>query len=412
MLLLAMMTLFTEHTTSFPISPHSHHRLAVTENNSFLMLFAYVWLCCGVIGAIEHIASIDSDLLSEARLESQHRFYFGYRMSYESFHVLLDRVRPLLPSSEGDFFVREPIAPELALASVLWRLAHGHSSRNIAESFGIGESTIRKYTTIICRILNHESFFFRYGISVPRGERLTRIMADYAAITGLPHIAGAIDGTHIRLQRKPAKEFFPAEYTCRHGFPSILLQGIVDPNKLFWSVVCRAPGGEHDYTHFKDCHLYGRLKRGEVLDQPLIEIEGENIRPYLVADYAYKAKTFLVKPYCVKHGEFAVDKREFGKKLSLGRIKVENAFGLLKNRWRILQNVNVDLSFAPTVVGACCLLHNFVQLRGEAEPDDQQDPHPNSEEPLPSDGGNSENREMALRVREALFRHSSLPPPQ
>ncbi|MCO5601840.1 hypothetical protein L7F22_055965 [Adiantum nelumboides] len=110
----------------------------------------------------------------------------------------------------------------------------------------------------------------------------------------------------------------------------------------------------------------------------------------------------------MKAGQFLQEKQEFDRKLSKDKIKVENAFRLLKNRWRILGDLNVDLVFVPTVVSACCLLHNFVQLRGEAEPRDQADPHPNSQETLCNECGNQQQREMALRTRAALFRYNNL----
>ena len=103
-------------------------------------------------------------------------------------------------------------------------------------------------------------------------------MARYAEITSLSYKVGAIDGSHICLEKKPGRDYYPAQYVCRHGFCSILLQGIVDSKKLFWSVVCKAPGGVHDSTHFKECGLYKQLKRGEVLATPTIEVQGETIR--------------------------------------------------------------------------------------------------------------------------------------
>lgn len=388
-------------------------------------------MCHALLGALEPIAwrytprewwcfprqktfwsSIHCRLWSEAQLENQHKFLFAYRMSYESFHMLLDIIKPHLPCSSAEPTVRDPICGELALACVLWRLAQGHSSKTVSVLFGIGESTIRKYTTIIYRVLCHDSMFRQFGIIVPTGDRLAKIMADFQAITGLPQIVGAIDGSHIRLQKKPAKQFFPSQYINRHGFASILLQGVVDSNKLFWSVVCKAPGGVHDSTHFKECDLYKQLKQGKVLTSPIILVQGERIRPYLLADSAYKATTFLVKSYRVKAGLHVREKQAFDRQLSKGRVKVENAFGLLKNRWRILRDINVDLRLAPTVVGACCALHNFVQLRGESEPQDQHDPHPNVEEPLRPRGQHARRQEMALRVQAALFRQYSLENPQ
>ena len=41
-----------------------------------------------------------------------------------------------------------------------------------------------------------------------------------------------------------------------------------------------------------------------------------------------------------------------------GRVKIENTFGILKNRWEILKNLNVDVKYAATIVIVCCVLHN------------------------------------------------------
>lgn len=406
----------------------SLHEERVPYDGGFnVMNFMFILMCQALVGALEPIAgryaprtwwsfpkletfwaSIHHGLWSDARLECQYKFKFAYRMSYESFHALLDIVSPHLPSVGVVGFVREPIASDLALATVLWRLAQGHSTKTVSLLYGVGESTVRKYCAIICRILAHPSMAQRFYISVPSGNRLAKIMEDYQAITGLPQIAGAIDGSHIKLERKPPHKYFPAQYISRHGFASILLQGIVDSKKCFWSVVCKAPGGAHDSTHFKESTLYSQLKRGEVLAQPTLMVQGETIRPYLLADSAYKATTFLVKPFRAKAGQHLREKIAFDKAFSKGRVKVENAFGILKNRWSILQDLNVKITLAPTFVAACCVLHNFVQLRGESEPEDQRDPHPNEEDPLNQRGGNAEHGEMASRVRAALFRYYTL----
>ncbi|KAI5056803.1 hypothetical protein GOP47_0028621 [Adiantum capillus-veneris] len=172
----------------------------------------------------------------------------------------------------------------------------------------------------------------RFHICIPEGDRLKSIMDGFEATTGLPQVAGAIDGTHIRLQRKPSKDNFPTQYICRHGFPSILLQGIVDSRKLFWSVVCVAPCSTHNSTHFKEYSRYQKLKSGRAIAHPTVQLQGECIRPYLIADSAYKATTFLVKPFRSKDEQHLIQKQHFDRHLSKGRVKVENAFGILKNR--------------------------------------------------------------------------------
>jgi hypothetical protein len=59
-----------------------------------------------------------------------------------------------------------------------------------------------------------------------------------------------------------------------------------------------------------------------------------------------------------------VDQIQFDQFLNKGRVLIENAFGTLKNRWRILKKFNVHVDRTPMITLACCMLHNFCQLQG------------------------------------------------
>ena len=47
-------------------------------------------------------------------------------------------------------------------------------------------------------------------------------------------------------------------------------------------------------------------------------------------------------------------------KLSMTRIVVEQAFGLLKNRWRRLGHIATDVRKCVQITAAFCCLHNFI----------------------------------------------------
>lgn len=53
---------------------------------------------------------------------------------------------------------------------------------------------------------------------------------------------------------------------------------------------------------------------------------------------------------------------------------MEEAIGLLKGRWRILQDMNVGLNHAPQTIVACCVLHNLCQIAREPEPEVWKEP--------------------------------------
>ena len=77
---------------------------------------------------------------------------------------------------------------------------------------------------------------YSHFISIPQGERLISIIAQFKNLTGLENMCGAIDGTHIRLAEKPPISLIPADYWNRHDHHSVLLQGVCDANLLFWDV--------------------------------------------------------------------------------------------------------------------------------------------------------------------------------
>ena len=67
-----------------------------------------------------------------------------------------------------------------------------------------------------------------------------------------------------------------------------------------------------------------------------------------------------------------------------GWIKIENPFGILKNKFQIPPNLNVDLNYASTIVVAFCILHNFLILEGDIS-EDEIDQEVNSKFPMKKD---------------------------
>ena len=81
---------------------------------------------------------------------------------------------------------------------------------------------------------------------------------------------------------------------------------------------------------------------------------------YIIADAAYPLRTYLMKAfpdyYILTHRE-----RHFNKVLSSMRMVVEQAFGCLKGRWRILlkEIYCTDIERTIKIIHACCILHNL-----------------------------------------------------
>lgn len=304
------------------------------------------------------------------------RWHEEYRMSWASFNILCDLLRPYVQKQFTHY--RDPIEVERVVAIVLKRLAFGYSNTHIANLYGTGSSTVWKYTKLITDALSSKNKLFSQFISIPSGPRLINIIRKFKNITGISQMCGAIDGTHIRLRDKPKLAFVPADYWNRHDHHSVLLQAVCDSDLNFWDVAVLAPGGTHDATHLRASSLYRGFMNRDILQEPRVIINNETVLPYIVGDSAYPPLINLMKAYSARESG-NIQRDAFDKALRRGRVKIENSFAQLKNRWRVLKDLNFTVPYAAQVILACCVLHNFCQLHNErlVDGDNDIDDHPN-----------------------------------
>lgn len=95
-----------------------------------------------------------------------------------------------------------------------------------------------------------------------------------------------------------------------------------------------------------------------------MNIEGVEVPLLILGDPAYPLLPWLIKPYI--GSRISAEKESFNCYHSSARIVVENAFGKLKARWRILRKIEASIDFAPAIIGACCILHNLCELSNAA----------------------------------------------
>lgn len=85
---------------------------------------------------------------------------------------------------------------------------------------------------------------------------------------------------------------------------------------------------------------------------------------HIIGDGAFPLSVHMMKPFA---GTSLTDEKEqFNYRLSRARMTIENAFGRLKARWRVLLRFS-ELGFKKTVkvISTCCILHNLCENEKE-----------------------------------------------
>lgn len=141
----------------------------------------------------------------------------------------------------------------------------------------------------------------------------------------------------------------------------------------------------HDARVFRLCPLYERLMD---VDNPLLD---EN--KHIIGDVAYPLSVNLMKPYS-DNGHLNNLQQTFNIKLASVRSTIERAFGLVKVKFRRLKYVDVaSAETASRIVGAACVLHNFIIQQNNNEDDYDVELDEEDEE------GDNEHDEVAENIR-------------
>ena len=157
---------------------------------------------------------------------------------------------------------------------------------------------------------------------------------------------GALDGIAIKIQR-PRGEEDQRSYFNRKGFFAPPVQAVCDSTCRFLCLSMKCVGSTHDAV----AHAVSKL--GKFLDQD--RLNGEF---WLAGDEAYNCSEYLITP--VPRSEANDDEDAFNFYLSQLRIHIEQAFGMLVSKWRILETpMSFSVRKCTRVVAAAMCLHNW-----------------------------------------------------
>jgi hypothetical protein len=182
-------------------------------------------------------------------------FKTHFRITKSTFHKLLNIIsnHPIYQSSP--FKPQTPI--EMQVAIVLQRFANPMSYRELETSFGISQGSVQNFTKRFCTAVLEN---LQHAIKWPTGQLMQEVIEGFAPSEfrrRIPNVIGAIDGSHIPIQR-PQIEYHQ-RYINRKGFHSIVLMAIVDDTEKFTYTYTGQPGSMHDSRVFRQSNFWGEV---------------------------------------------------------------------------------------------------------------------------------------------------------
>ncbi|KAJ8929175.1 hypothetical protein NQ314_018158 [Rhamnusium bicolor] len=176
-----------------------------------------------------------------------------------------------------------------------------------------------------------------------------------------PGVIGAIDGTHIRID-KPTED--ADSYLNRKHYHSIQAQMVCDHRKMIRDIFVGFPGSVHDSRVLRNSPLYNTLP--------------EKCQDYFIlGDSGYPCLPHLLTPFR-DTGQLSRRQRNYNYLLSKNRYLAEHSFGIMKHRFRQLYHLKLRcIRDIVHFIRAYAVLHNIaIEDDFEIQGDLDIDPEP------------------------------------
>lgn len=310
-------------------------------------------------------------LMVELEEEDPMSFKNFLRVEPLLFHELVARLTPRIERLDTNW--RTCIPPGMQLAITMRFLATGDSNASLAFGFRVAKNTVCVIIPRVCQAIINE---YQDEVCItPRTPDDWRTVArGFSTRWNFQHCLGAIDGKHvaIRCPRNAGSLYYNYK-----GFHSVVLMALVDANYKFIWVEIGANGSASDAQIFNHGELSQMIDDRELGFPPADSLvaDDEPVPYFLIGDDAFALRTWMMKPFSLRN--MARDERIFNYRLSRARRVVENAFGILANRFGcLLRTLPQQPAVVQKVVMAAVCLHNIMRVRYPGEQNillDQED---------------------------------------
>ncbi|EYB86419.1 hypothetical protein Y032_0279g1197 [Ancylostoma ceylanicum] len=304
-----------------------------------------------------------------AFLETRFRVFDEYLVTRRP-EGFLDFIR-LLPDEFEDLYERiggrlvhanthaSPISGKHRLMIFLRFVAEGGTFSSFALDYGCGKQTVsevvKEVTEAIIGGLYADAFPPLTRRRLEDAAEKTQQRYDY------PRAVGFMDGKHIGI-KKPARSG-SAYWNYQHYY-SIILLALCDCDYRIMCFDIGAPGRAGDAGVFRRSAIRRYLDRNDDLFPPTRNLGNVGaVQYHILVDGGFGQGHRFVRPYTQAEAS-TPEKRRFNSKLSGARRMVESTFGILAQRFQILQTcIALAPERAARLVTSLMILHNLLPRR-------------------------------------------------
>lgn len=286
------------------------------------------------------------------------------RFEPDLFNEILVRITPRIQRTRNNY--RLPgsrgaeLNPGLMLAVTMRYLATGTSYSDLQYGFRMCKSSISEVVREVCQAIQNEYWDETIQLPATPDEWLA-VAEGFKTRWNFHHTLGALDGKHVALI-KPRGAI--SEYYNYKKFHSIILMALVDANYQFLWLNIGTEGAAGDAQIWNGCDLKRRLSNNTMNLPPPEPLPGDvtDIPYFIIGDDAFALEEYMQKPYSQR--ALSREERIFNYRLSRARRVVENAFGVLAMRFRVLTTtMRQSPEVVNLIVTVCCILHNIIRER-------------------------------------------------
>ncbi|KAH7966183.1 hypothetical protein HPB49_014195 [Dermacentor silvarum] len=321
---------------------------------------------------------LESDWVKRITAEEMARYIQEFELSAVSVKVLEPSVDATFPFRHQRSTLETTIIVKagkysiilLALVDHKYRfrfLATGQTLREVSFNFLVGRSTACCVVSTVCQA--PWNVLRPLYITHPRAaDDWLKVAAEFEEVWNMPHCVGAIDGKHVNIEGLYNSGSSDRNYK---GTFSKCLLAVCDAHYRgeFLHIEMGNCGSESDGGIFSRSKQKSNILGGHLHLPPVRLVGSEGPLPYyFVGDEAFPLTEYVIRPYLRRglnetgtHSAEAYERRVFNYRLSRARRIIENAFGILVQRWRILRRpFKAKEANINRYVGACIVLHNFL----------------------------------------------------